>query len=320
MPLRVAFAGTPAFAARSLEAIVAGGHSVPLVLTQPDRPAGRGLRLAASAVAQVAAQNGLTTLKTSTLKSAEVRSAIENIGCDAIVVAAFGILFPAEILALPRHGAINVHASLLPRWRGAAPIQRAILAGDSHTGISIMRMDEGLDTGPVLLQSAIPIAPGETSGSLLDKLATLGASCIVDALARLDGLDPIAQDSDLATYAAKITKAEARIDWAHAATQIDRVVRAFNPSPGAETRLDGQAVKIWEAEPAPGEGPPGAILEASARTGLRVACGRDALRVRSLQRAGGKRLSAGAFIAGGQLKQGQTFEPMPAGAPETPPA
>jgi len=317
--LRVAFAGTPAFAARSLEAILAAGHSVPVVLTQPDRPAGRGLRLAASAVAQVAERHGLAMLKTSTLRSVEVRSAIADSGCDVMVVAAFGIIFPAGILALAPHGAINVHASLLPRWRGAAPIQRALLAGDSRTGITIMRMDEGLDTGPMLLQRAIPVSSTDTSGTLLDKLAALGAECIIEALAHLDLLPPVVQDSSLATYAAKVVKAEARIDWTLGSIDIDRLVRAFNPSPGAETRLHGQPIKIWEAEPASGEGPPGMVLQASLRQGLTIACGNGALRVRSLQRAGGKRLAAADFLSGGHLAPGDRFEPLPAEAPENRP-
>lgn len=222
-----------------------------------------------------------------------------------MVVAAFGMILPAALLALPAKGCINIHASLLPRWRGAAPIQRAILAGDARSGITIMRMDEGLDTGPTLLQRPVDIGPRETAGSLLETLSGLGAACIVEALARLGELQAIEQDASLATYAAKIDKGEALIDWRRTAVEIDRQVRAFNPAPGAETRLDGAILKVWEAEAVAGDGAPGTVLHAAPPHGIVVACGTQALRIRTLQKAGGKRLAAEPFLQGSRLAAGQ---------------
>ena len=260
--------------------------------------------MAQSEVAQAAARHALPLLKPTTLKSGEAQEAISRAACDAVVVAAFGMILPRAILAIPSRGCLNIHASLLPRWRGAAPIQRAILAGDSRTGITIMRMDEGLDTGPCLLQRSLDISPRETAGSLTTALASLGAECIVEALRSLDRLEAVPQDATRATYAAKIEKAEARIDWSRASVEIDRQVRAFNPAPGAETRFEGQGLKVWDAEPVAGRGEPGTILEASERGGLIVACGEGALRLRSLQRAGGKRLAAEIFLLGSRLEPG----------------
>jgi methionyl-tRNA formyltransferase len=234
-----------------------------------------------------------------------VREALANAACDAMVVAAFGMILPREVLAIPARGCLNIHASLLPRWRGAAPIQRAILAGDERTGITIMRMDEGLDTGPCLLQRAIAIGPRETTGSLTDALATLGAQCIVEALASLDALVEHPQDAALATYAAKVAKGEALIDWSRPAAQIERQVRAFDPAPGAETRLDGQALKVWSARLATAaRGEPGEVLAAS-RDGIVVACGEGSLSLLAVQRAGGKRLDAASFLLGCPLKPGR---------------
>lgn len=234
-----------------------------------------------------------------------------------MVVAAYGLLLPAEVLRLPVRGCLNIHASLLPRWRGAAPIQRAILVGDAQTGITIMRMDEGLDTGPVLLQRAIDIAPRETAGSLTQRLSNLGAECIVAALASFDQLVARQQDGGLATYAAKVSKPEARIDWSHSAVEIDRRVRAFNPYPGAETRLADETIKIWEARPCPGSGTPGAILEAGS-AGVVVAAGEGALRLEVVQRAGGKRLPAAAFLRGYRPLEGEFLGAPAPGGPENP--
>jgi methionyl-tRNA formyltransferase len=298
--MRVVFAGTPPFAARALEAIAAAGHDIPLVLTQPDRPAGRGLKLTPSAVSEAATRLGARVEKWPSLKTPESLQALRAVGADAMVVAAYGLILPRAVLeAFPR-GCINIHASLLPRWRGAAPIQRAILAGDATTGVCIMRMDEGLDTGPVLLERAIPIGARDTTGSLTEKLSVLGADAIVEGLSRLDGLQARVQDDAGATYAAKVEKSDARIDWARPAVQVERQVRAFNPAPGAEARLGEETVKIWEAEIVPGSGAPGAVLRAGAGE-LVVACGAGALRLASLQRAGGRKMAAADFLRGSRL-------------------
>lgn len=262
------------------------------------------MRLAQSDVAQAAHRHGIPALKPATLKDGAVCEALARTACDAMVVAAFGMILPREVLAIPRLGCLNIHASLLPRWRGAAPIQRAILAGDSRTGITIMRMDEGLDTGPCLLQRAIQIAPRETAGSLTESLAALGATCIVEALGSLATLAERPQEAAGATYARKIEKAEARIDWSRTAAEIDRQVRAFNPAPGAETRLGGQPLKIWEAELVASRGEPGEIVAAD-RAGIVVACGEGGLRLLNLQRAGARRLDASAFLLGCPLEPGR---------------
>jgi len=303
--LRVAFAGTPPFAASALAAILDAGHEVALVLTQPDRPQGRGLKLAPSAVKRLAVERGLTVLQPPTLKGLPPPSGAAP---DVLVVAAYGLILPQAMLDWPRHGAINIHASLLPRWRGAAPIQRALLAGDEETGISIMQMDPGLDTGPVIARTVVPIAPRDTAGTLTVRLATRGAEAIVRTLAQLSKTGVLAspQDATAATYAGKIGRAEAAIRWNDDAVTIDRVVRALNPAPGAFATLQGATIKIWAAEPAEGTGPAGAIVSADG-DGLLVACGRGALRVRELQRAGGRRLSAASFLDGHPLAAGATF-------------
>jgi methionyl-tRNA formyltransferase len=223
-----------------------------------------------------------------------------------MVVAAYGLLLPAAVLSIPSRGCLNIHASLLPRWRGAAPVQRALLAGDAETGISIMRMDVGLDTGPVLLTLRLAIGARDTAGTLMEALASLGADAIVTALASLDSLRPQAQDPARATYAAKIAKGEARIDWARSCVEIDRQVRAFNPAPGAEANLAGEVLKIWAAEPAAGSGRPGEVIRADGE--LVVACGDGALVLRDVQRAGGKRMATGDFLRGVQLSPGDVLE------------
>ena len=277
------------------------------------------MRMTASAVAQAAASCGIALLKPETLRDPEARAAIAARPADVMVVAAFGLILPADVLAIPRLGCINIHASLLPRWRGAAPIQRAILAGDATTGITIMRMDVGLDTGPALLARAHPIGARETTGTLTEALAALGASCIVEALAGLESLIPRAQDAAGASYAAKVGKAEARIDWAQPAAAIDRQVRAFDPAPGAETSIDGEALKVWTAEPVERSGAPGEVLEA-APGGIVVGCGNGALRLLEVQRAGGKRLPAGPFLLGTPLTPGRILGGTPVPSPAKPAA
>jgi methionyl-tRNA formyltransferase len=307
--MRLIFAGTPEFAARALAALVRAGHDIALVLTQPDRPAGRGLRFVPSAVKALAQEHGLALYQPVSLRDAETHVRLRALGADAMVVAAYGLILPEPVLAIPRLGAINIHASLLPRWRGAAPIQRAILAGDERTGISIMQMDPGLDTGPVLAAESMPIAPDDTCMSLHDKLAEIGARLIVTVLAQLEHaqLSPQPQPAEGASYAAKITKAEAKIDWSEAASVIERKVRAFNPLPGASTTIKGAGLKIWRARVNSAEGASGTILEAGAK-GIVVACGAKSLCVLELQRAGGKRLTPVHFLAGFTLIAGERLE------------
>jgi methionyl-tRNA formyltransferase len=296
--LRVAYAGTPAFASSALEAIAAAGYEIPLVLTQPDRPAGRGMRLAESAVARGARRLGLRVAKPASLKSGEALAELRAAAADVMVVAAYGLLLPRDVLELPRLGCLNIHASLLPRWRGAAPIHRALLAGDQETGVCIMRMEEGLDTGPVLLQRVLGIGARDTTGTLTESVARLGAAAIVEVLHRLDELEPRPQDVARATYAAKIGRHEASIDWGLDAEHIDRQVRAFNPAPGAEAEIRGLRVKVWEAEPVfPESGPPGSLIPSPAGD-LVVACGRGALRLLVVQRSGARRLPASEFLHG----------------------
>jgi methionyl-tRNA formyltransferase len=301
--LRVAFAGTPPFAARALEALDAAGHEFVLVLSQPDRPAGRGMKISASAVALLARAHGFPLEQPENLKSESVRESLRRARAEVMVVAAYGIILPQAVLDIPDRGCLNIHASLLPRWRGAAPVQRAILAGDDQTGVCIMRMDAGLDTGPVLLRKSLAIGPRDTAGSLTQRLAVLGSEAIVEALQRLPDLQPVPQDSAPATYAAKIEKSEARIDWGRDAREIDRQVRAFNPFPGAETLLEGSPLKIWDAEPVPGSGDPGTVIGHIDGRPV-VACGNDALALTTAQKAGAKRLPISEFIRGQPLPEG----------------
>ncbi|MEZ5619320.1 MAG: methionyl-tRNA formyltransferase [Rhodocyclaceae bacterium] len=304
--MRVVFAGTPEFAATALQAVLAAGHDVPLVLTQPDRPAGRGMAMQASAVKQLALNQGLPLHQPSSLKSGESRQPILDARADVMVVAAYGLILPQAALDIPRLGCVNIHASLLPRWRGAAPIQRAILAGDSETGVTIMRMEAGLDTGPMLLRESLAIAEGDTAATLHDKLAELGARLIVEALPRLERgeLAGEIQPSDGVSYAPKLEKAEAALDWRRPAVELDRAVRAFNPFPGAFGQVDGQVIKVWRAERVSGQGVPGIVLAAGA-DGIVVACGEGALCLTELQKSGGKRLAAADFLHGFPLKPGQ---------------
>lgn len=303
--MKLIFAGTPEFAAQSLRAILSTENQVMLVLTQPDRPAGRGMMLQPSAVKQVACEHGIEVFQPPTLRDPAAQARLAAVGADAMVVAAYGLILPQTVLDLPRHGCINIHASLLPRWRGAAPIQRAIQAGDTETGVCIMQMEAGLDTGPVLLREALPITEGDTAASLHDRLAELGARLIVDALRNLP-LTPCPQPSDGVTYAAKIDKAESMLDWRLPALQLSRQVRAFNPFPGTLAYLDGTSVKIWKAVPDANGGVPGTVLSAN-KDGIVVACGEGALRLCELQKAGGKRLVAGQFLAGTPIAVGSVF-------------
>jgi methionyl-tRNA formyltransferase len=308
--LRVVFAGTPPFAARALEDIKAAGHEIPLVLTQPDRPAGRGLRLSESAVSEAAARLAIPVGKFPSLKGPEALAALQAARPDVIVVAAYGLMLPRDVLSLPPRGCVNIHASLLPRWRGAAPIQRAILAGDEMTGITIMKMDEGLDTGPMLLRAELPISGIDTAASLASALAKLGGVAIVRALDALPSLEPLAQDASRATYARKIVKEEARIDWSLDCREIDRSVRAFNPAPGAETTLGAQKLKLWETRISDATGAPGAVLVCEGDR-LLIACGKGALEILLLQRAGGRRMGARDFLAGGKIFPGMVFGAHP---------
>ena len=301
--MRIGFAGTPAFAATALKAVLAAGNPVALVLTRPDRPRGRGLKTQPGPVAAIADEEGIPQFQPRGLNNGD-EARLTAVELDVLVVAAYGLILPQRILDWPKHGCINIHASLLPRWRGAAPIQRALLAGDVETGISIMRVDAGLDTGPVISQCRVPIAARETAGTLHDKLAAAGAREVVATLASLaqnGRLDARPQAEESATYAAKIGTGESTIDWTASAQTIDRAVRAFDPAPGAETFFEGVLLKIWDAEPARGRfGPPGSIVRADA-AGLLVACGEGGLFVRELQAAGGRRMSAAAFLAGHRL-------------------
>ncbi len=293
--MRLIFAGTPDFAARALEALLAAGHQVVLVLTQPDRPAGRGMALQASAVKKGALGHGIPVFQPERLKDPAmhepIRAACVEHGAELMVVAAYGLILPQAVLDLPRRGCINIHASLLPRWRGAAPIQRAIEAGDAQTGITIMRMEAGLDTGPMLLAEAIDIDPQDSTGSLQERLAKLGGKLVVDAVARFDQLVPVPQPEAGVSYASKIDKAEARLDWNQPAMLLARKLRAFNPVPGALVTLAGEPVKVWRGEVVAASGRPGEILAADA-TGIVVACGEGALRLTELQKPGGRRVAS----------------------------
>ncbi len=304
--MKLIFAGTPAFAASALEALIAAGHEIVLVLTQPDRPAGRGMKLAASAVKRLAEKHGLPLYQPARLKEPASHGPILAAQAEAMVVAAYGLILPQAVLDAPRRGCINIHASLLPRWRGAAPIQRALLAGDSQTGISIMQMDAGLDTGPVLLQRAIDIADVDSAATLHDRLAALGAEMIVTALAELDRLSPTPQPEAGATYATKLDKAEAALAWSQPATALLRQIRAFDPFPGATATYKETPLKIWRAELAQASGEPGRVIAAE-RSGIVVACGLGALTLLELQRPGGKRLPAGEFLRGLPILAGDSL-------------
>ncbi len=290
-PLRIVFAGTPEFAAVHLQALLDAGLTPVAVYTQPDRPAGRGQKLMASPVKQLAATHGIPVLQPQTLRDAAAQAELAALQPDLLVVAAYGLILPQAVLDIPPLGCINSHASLLPRWRGAAPIQRAVQAGDAESGVTVMRMEAGLDTGPMLLKVTTPISATDTGGSLHDRLATLGAAAVVAAIPQLAAgtLHGEVQDDALATYAHKLNKDEARLDWSRPAVELERLVRAFNPWPICHTTLGEAALKVYAAEVGEGQGAPGEILAAS-RDGLTVACGAGALRLTRLQLPGGKPL------------------------------
>lgn len=306
--MRLIFAGTPEFAATALLALIQAGHEIALVLTQPDRPAGRGMQLKPSAVKALALQYELPVSQPQTLKDPSTQTALATIQADLMIVAAYGLILPQAVLDIPRLGCLNIHASLLPRWRGAAPIQRALLAGDMETGITIMQMDAGLDTGAMLLCERASIRAHDTALSLHDKLAALGATAIVEALRLLPQglLVAVAQSESDATYAAKITKAEARIDWGLDVAAVARAVRAYNPAPGAFTLRAGEPLKIWAATTTEGRAAPGTVLTAD-NNGIVVACGNGALCITELQRAGAKRLNSKQFLAGMEITSGERW-------------
>jgi methionyl-tRNA formyltransferase len=320
---RVVFAGTPEFAAVALKALREAGFEIPLVLTQPDRPAGRGMQLQASAVKQYAVAHGIPVAQPVSLRldgkypdvAKEAHDLLRATPYDVMVVAAYGLILPRSVLDIPKSGCINIHASLLPRWRGAAPIHRAIEAGDTETGVTIMQMEEGLDTGPMLLIGRLPIENDDTTGSLHDKLAELGGKMIVDALRRLEqgDLPATPQPDEGVCYAAKIAKEEAVLDFTQPADVVARKIRAFNPFPGAFGNFNGVPVKLWRAEaaPTPVRMLPGTILAASV-DGVVIACGTGAIRVTELQKPGGKRLPAAEFLKGFPMEKGVFALPLPA--------
>ena len=330
--MKLVFAGTPEFARAALQRLLEAGFEVPLVLTQPDRPAGRGMKLQASPVKQLALEHGLAMAQPRSLKldgrypldAAAARDAIVAARADVMVVAAYGLILPQWVLdQMTQDGAalgcLNIHASLLPRWRGAAPIHRAVEAGDAQTGVTIMQMDAGLDTGDMLLRESVPIREDDTTGSLHDRLATLGARLIVEALeiAACGGLRAESQPAEGVTYAHKIDKAEAALRWSEPAAVLARRVRAFNPFPGAATALAGESVKVWTARAEVGDGrvaaAPGTLVSAGAE-GLRVQTGDGVLVMTELQRAGGKRLGAADFLRGFAVQPGQVFDAAPGAA------
>ncbi|WEW99270.1 methionyl-tRNA formyltransferase [Pseudomonas nitroreducens] len=290
--LRIVFAGTPEFAAEHLKALLDTPHEIVAVYTQPDRPAGRGQKLMPSPVKQLAVDHCLPVLQPPTLRDPAAQAELAALKPDLMVVVAYGLILPQTVLDIPRLGCINSHASLLPRWRGAAPIQRAVEAGDAESGVTVMQMEAGLDTGPMLLKVSTPISAEDTGGSLHDRLAELGPKAVVEAIAGLAAgtLRGEVQDDTLATYAHKLNKEEARIDWSRPADELERRIRAFTPWPVCHTSLGDAALKVLGAKPAPGKGEPGKILDAS-RDGLLVACGEGALLLTRLQLPGGKPLA-----------------------------
>ncbi|MBD9402927.1 methionyl-tRNA formyltransferase [Comamonas sp. CMM02] len=313
--MRVIFAGTPEFARVALERLLKAGFDVPLVLTQPDRPAGRGMKLQASPVKQCALEHGIAVAQPLSLRldgkypedAAAARQALLDANADVMVVAAYGLILPQWVLDLPPKGCLNIHASLLPRWRGAAPIHRAIEAGDAQTGVTIMQMDIGLDTGDMCLIERLPITATDTTASMHDKLADLGGRMIVEALemSTCGGLPRTPQPAEGVTYAHKIEKSESWMDWRLSAIELDRRLRAFNPFPGGATQCGAEVIKLWAATPEAysGNAQPGTVLAADA-DGVLVACATGALRLMQLQRAGGKRLSAADFLRGFELPAG----------------
>jgi len=314
--MKIIFAGTPEFAAVALKTLSDAGFEIPLVLTQPDRPAGRGMQLHASAVKQFALAHNIPVAQPVSLRlngkypkvAQDAHDLLHATPHDVMVVAAYGLILPRSVLDIPKFGCINIHASLLPRWRGAAPIHRAIESGDAESGVTIMQMEEGLDTGPMLLMDRVPIAVDDTTGSLHDKLAELGGGMIVEALRQLaqGKLSAVPQPEAGANYAAKITKEEAALNFTQSANSLARKIRAFNPFPGAFSLFGGVPIKLWRAEAlsTPSTAAPGQILAADAQNGIVVACGDGVLRVTELQKPGGKRLPSAEFLKGFPMEGG----------------
>ncbi len=307
--MKIIFAGTPEFAVPALQALIAAGHDIVMVLTQPDRPSGRGMKLKASPVKQLALTHQIEVFQPETLKDPVVQARIAVVNADVMIVAAYGLIIPSAVLDMPRYGCYNIHASLLPRWRGAAPIQRALLAGDSETGVTIMEVVPALDAGAMVSRGVLPIGERDTAQTLHDALAELGAKLMVEAMQKLarDGSLPATpQDETLVTYAHKLEKSEAAIDWQQPAAEICRKVRAFNPFPVAHTWLDGEICRLWMASHSPGNGKPGEITGFD-EAGILVACGEGLLRIEELQMPGGKRMAANDFLRGRSLQPGQSF-------------
>jgi len=297
--MRIVFMGTPDFSVGALEALVAAGHEIACVYTQPPRPAGRGKKDRLTAVHAGALVMGLDVRHPKSLKDAQAQAAFAALGADVAVVVAYGLILPQDVLDAPTHGCLNIHASLLPRWRGAAPIHRAVMAGDAETGVCIMQMEAGLDTGPVLLRDAMPIAAEDTTATLHDALSDMGARLIVEALVKLPQLEAQVQPEIGVTYAAKIDKAEARIDWTAGAVGIDRQIRGLSPFPGAWTMLGGKRLKLLGSRLIDGQGAPGTVL-----SGAIIACGTGAIEVTRAQIEGKAAQDAGIFVSGGQFAPG----------------
>ena len=301
--LRIIFAGTPDFAASALSALINSEHQVVAVYTQPDRPAGRGRKLRASPVKEVALENDIPVFQPENLKDRDAQEVLRSFNADVMVVAAYGIILPQAVLDIPRLGCLNIHASLLPRWRGAAPIQRAIAAGDKESGITIMQMNAGLDTGDILQLSPCPITDEDNGGSLHDRLAEIGASAILETLNNLDKIVPVAQDDSLATYAHKLDKKEAQINWQNSAVEIERLIRAFNPWPVAFTQFDDKTLRIRQAQVlspdsnSEAKSIPGTIISCD-KKGIDISCGEGTLRILNLQPSGSKAMDVAAFMNG----------------------
>jgi len=305
--MRIIYAGTPEFAVPALQGLMDAGHDIVMVLTQPDRPAGRGMQLKASPVKQLALQHGLRVFQPESLKPADVQAEVAAVNADVMIVAAYGLIIPTAVLNIPQRGCYNIHGSLLPRWRGAAPIHRAILAGDAETGVTIMEVVPKLDAGNMISKWAVAITEADTTQSLHDAISREGARLMVEAMHTLQSTGQLAsevQDESLVTYAHKLEKSESAIDWAQPAQQLSRQVRAFNPFPVATAKFNEQVCKLWFAQVAAGSGQPGTVLETQP---LRVACGDGALEIHELQMPGGKRQTAQQFVQGQHVQVGDRF-------------
>ncbi|BCM23899.1 methionyl-tRNA formyltransferase [Methyloradius palustris] len=310
--LKIIFAGTPEFAVPALAALIEAGHHIAMVLTQPDRPAGRGMKLKASPVKTLALQHHIPVFQPETLKDPAVQAQIAEVHADVMIVAAYGLIIPTPVLEMPKLGCFNIHASLLPRWRGAAPIQRSLLAGDAETGVTIMEVVPALDAGAMISHASLPITERDTAQTLHDGLSTLGAALMVQAmqtLAQQGKLESTPQDESLVTYAAKLQKAEADIDWSESASALSRKIRAFNPFPVAQTKLNGEVCRLWMATEAQSQTPVKALAGEVVAIGdyIVVACGEGLINIEELQMPGGKRLSAKDFIRGHAISVGQRF-------------